>query len=76
MADKDLALPGEAYWVNAKIYPRENDKPIELVRTWFLKRQVFSEEEIERSVTYEAEREGLEDREARDRRRESGRGDR
>jgi hypothetical protein len=66
-ANRDLALPGEGYWIDVEVEPPGRGRPIDFPRMWFLKRQVFSEKELERSVTWEAEREGGEDRDVRDR---------
>jgi prepilin-type N-terminal cleavage/methylation domain-containing protein len=65
-ADAGLALPGEGYWIDVKVKPPGGGREIEFPRMWFLKRQLFSERELEESVTWEQEREGEADRDARE----------
>ena len=69
-ASEDLALPGEGWWIDVDVEPPGPGRAIEFPRMWFLKRQVFSAEDLERSVTWEAEREGGEDRDVRNRKGE------
>ena len=56
-ADPRLALPGEGYWVKLLIHPPGGGRPVGPPRLWFIKRQIYTREELMRSVTYEEERE-------------------
>ncbi len=51
-----LALSGEGYWVQVKIHPPGGGRPISPPRLWYIKRHVYTKEELQSSVTYEAER--------------------
>jgi hypothetical protein len=55
-ADKRLALPGEGYWVKVLIHPPGGGKPVSPPRLWFIKRHVYTKEELEHSVTYDEEK--------------------
>jgi hypothetical protein len=66
----EVTLPGEGFWVKLRIFPPGDGPVWEPPRMWFLKRQVFSKEELETSITYDEEQRGGDDRRARDRRLE------